>query len=57
MYEFVGAGLKPARYGNRLAMPDVRANNDLARTGFKPAPTEKCPNFRTQAQVWEHTWV
>ncbi len=41
MCEFVGAGLKPARYGNRIAMPDVETNNDLARAGFKPAPTEK----------------
>jgi hypothetical protein len=38
--------LKPARYGNGRAMPDVAANNDLARAGLKPAPTGKCPHFR-----------
>ena len=41
--KFVGAGLKPARYGNRLVRQNVEVKNELERAGFKPAPAGKCP--------------
>ena len=43
-YEFVGAGLKPARSGSGLVRQNVEARNERLRAGLKPAPTEKCPN-------------
>ena len=43
-YKFVGAGLKPARYGNGTVRKKVEAKNEPVRAGFKPAPTNRCPN-------------
>jgi hypothetical protein len=41
MYGFVGAGCKPARYGNGSVMKNDEALNERGWAGCKPAPTKK----------------
>jgi hypothetical protein len=50
-YEFVGAGFKPARYGNGPVMKNDGTKNERVRAGFKPAPTEKISKL--QAGVFQ----